>query len=155
MHFRRYRNTINRYLWTLLVCFLAVRGLVPAGFMPSALAQGGGPYQLCHGDSRAALLLSSLQAPARYDGHDSHGAGHHDNPSSATDAGHNHDPATAKHFADSTCAFAAATTGTVAGEQAEPDAPGARVHQFFAALRRSHAQPAYFTPPGRAPPVIS
>ena len=156
MHFRRHRNNLSRYLWALLVCFLAVRGLVPAGFMPSALKLGGGPYQLCHGDSRAALLLSNLHASPADDGHHySHSGGHHDNHSSAADAGHDHDPATAKHFADSTCAFAAATTGNVTGEPADPAAAGTRAHHVFAALRHSHAQPAYFTPPGRAPPVIS
>ena len=155
MHFRRYRNDINHCLWALLVCFLAVRGLVPAGFMPSALSDGG-PYQLCHGDSRAALLLNSLQASPVQEGHHrGHHAHHHSTPDNTPGSGHNHDAATAKHFADSTCAFAAAATSHVDGGSIELGTPAAPTRSSSAALRHFHSQPAYLTPPGRAPPLAT
>lgn len=152
MYLRQYRNYINRGLWALLVCFLAVRGLVPAGFMPSALSDGGGPYQLCHGDTRAALLLNSLQASPVHEGHHN---GHHGNHHPAPETGHDHDPATAKHFADSTCAFAAAAAGTVGGDAADLSTLSAHASYAIITRQHLHCQPAYFTPPGRAPPAIS
>ncbi|WP_295800897.1 hypothetical protein [uncultured Microbulbifer sp.] len=155
MHLRRYRNGLNHCLWALLVCFLAVRGLVPAGFMPAPLSTGG-PYQLCHGDSRAAQLLNSLQAsPVHEVQPGSHHDGHHQDHQGTHGAGHDHDPATAKHFADSTCAFAAAATGSVAGEPAFPETRGLRSSLGTAAPRHLRIRPTYFTPPGRAPPAFS
>ena len=135
----------------LLCCFLAVRGLVPAGYMPAPLSAGT-PYGLCHGDSRAALLLNSLQTSQVHDGHHS---GHYGNHHNAHSAGHDHDPATAKYFADSTCAFAAAATSNVGGELADLGALRSRSSRSTAAQWHFDSQPAYFIPPGRAPPAIS
>lgn len=139
----------------LLCCFLAVRGLVPAGYMPAPVLAGT-PYGLCHGDSRAALLLNSLQASQVHEGHhNDHHSGHHGGQHNAHNAGHDHDPATAKHFADSTCAFAAAATSNVGGEFADPSALRTLSCRGTAVQWQFDPQPHYFTPPGRAPPVIS
>ncbi|MCX2801962.1 hypothetical protein [Microbulbifer thermotolerans] len=121
----------------LLLClFLAVRGLVPAGFMPAPLAAGA-PYTLCHGDSRSTLLLHALAHWQR----DDHGAGHH------------HDALTAQTFADNHCSFSAgaALAGTPAVDI-----------QFFTVgglvpappvLQGAARSRAYARPPARAPPV--
>lgn len=74
----------------LLWVFLSVRGLVPTGFMPAALAAGT-PYGLCHGDSRSALLLNTLANLAREHHH----------------SGHDHDALTAHSFADNHCIYSA------------------------------------------------
>ncbi|WP_226648868.1 hypothetical protein [Microbulbifer variabilis] len=82
----------------LLLVFLSTRGLVPAGFMPTAFFAGS-PYGLCHGDSRSALLLNALanQAQDHHNHDDNHDA-------------HNHDALTAHSFADNHCNFSAAAS---------------------------------------------
>ncbi|WP_444902481.1 hypothetical protein ACJJIG_09705 [Microbulbifer sp. SSSA007] len=85
----------------LLLVFLSVRGLAPAGFMPAAFAAGT-PYGLCHGDSRSALLLNALATPPTLEHHHNHQAEH--------SSGHNHDALTAHSFADNHCNFSAAAT---------------------------------------------
>jgi len=120
----------------LLLClFLAVRGLVPAGFMPAPLGAGG-PYGLCHGNGDSAMLLQWLQREY----HQHHG-------------GHHHDDATAHSFADNHCNFSAA-----AGLAA---APSAELQLFFggvmapppAAIPSAAHRRAYALPHSRAPPV--
>lgn len=96
----------------LLALFLAVRGLVPAGYMPAAVASGS-LYGLCHGDARSAFLLQSLasaeSAGSHHHHHNDH-QGHHGDPLASADtphSGHNHSPATGQAFADNHCSFAA------------------------------------------------
>lgn len=134
------RRPFNLHHWQaalLLAVFLAVRGLVPAGFMPAPLA-GGAPYGYCHGDSRSALLLELL-APR----HNSH---HH--------AGHQHDAPTAQSFADNHCSFSTGATAAFAGT--------ADIFPAIAGISPSLANPIqntaqrrrYFLPPERAPPYL-
>ena len=135
------RLRLSRGQVALLLClFLAVRGLVPAGFMPAPLS-GGAPYGFCHGDGNSALLLQWLQRdyPQKQGGHHHH-------------SGHHHDALTAHSFADNHCNFsAAAGLATapsadlllpVAGTALPTPAPATT-----AALSR-----AYALPPSRAPP---
>ncbi|WP_308365034.1 MULTISPECIES: hypothetical protein [unclassified Microbulbifer] len=133
------RRPFNLHRWQavlLLAVFLAVRGLVPAGFMPAPLA-GGAPYGYCHGDSRSALLLELL-AP-RHNGH------HHP-------AGHQHDAPTAQSFADNHCSFSTVATAAVTGT-AEVFAGIAGISPSFANPTKNSAQRhRYFLPPERAPP---
>ncbi len=122
----------------LLLCvFLAARGLVPAGFMPAAIAAGT-PYDLCHGDSRSALLLNALSRQHSHQGHQGEA--------------HQHGALTAQAFADNHCSFSAGATiaaaptlelpSLTAGAQPAPDS-GLRLP-----LLRRH----YLLPPKRGPP---
>jgi len=70
----------NQLIWLwVLQCCLLLRVLVPAGYMPSSLAEGG-PIVLCpNGSAIASLLLASgdeapQQSPSEHSGHHS---GHH------------------------------------------------------------------------------
>lgn len=120
----------------LLLClFLAVRGLVPVGFMPAPLASGM-PYGFCHGDTRSALLLSALAQRTH---------AHHD-------GGHNHDALTAQTFTDNHCSFSAG---------AGPAATALANFQFFTAdavapapipVSATARVSAYILPLTRAPP---
>ncbi|QIB66769.1 DUF2946 family protein [Kineobactrum salinum] len=121
----------------LLSCFLTVRGLAPAGFMPASLAAGT-PYDYCHGDSRSALLLKALA---------SHQHAHHG-------AAHNHDDATAQAFADNHCGFSAGVGVAPAPaldlpRLARNAVPPVAVPAFLPSRQRDYLQP-----PSRAPPVI-
>lgn len=128
----------------LLCCFLAVRGLVPAGFMPAPLSLSGlAPYDLCSGDARSALLLDALAQ-----GEHSHHAGEsHDNL-------HNHDDATAQAFADNHCGFSASAGLAMA--------PVFDIPQLAGSIAQPPAVPSlglpwqrnYLQPPQRAPPVF-
>ncbi|WP_160152069.1 hypothetical protein [Microbulbifer sp. ALW1] len=131
----------------LLGLFLSVRGLVPAGFMPAPVA-GGSLYALCHGDSRSALLLNLLSPPVA----DAH-LHHHGGP--AAPAGHDHDTATAKNFAESHCTFSAAGSTAIANNTALPDFATRLWLARPPETRGERYTPDYFTPPGRAPPAIS
>lgn len=140
----------------LLGVFLAVRGLVPAGFMPSAVASGG-PYQLCHGDSRSALLLS-LATPATpndsaHGGHGhAHGHGHAQAPQASP---HQHDDATAQVFSDNHCNFSSAGVSIATGTDLPwSPLPGFTAPVPAAPVARSHHRD-YLLPPGRAPPIAS
>ncbi|WOX04188.1 hypothetical protein [Microbulbifer pacificus] len=138
----------------LLGVFLAVRGLVPAGFMPTAVASGG-PYQLCHGDSRSALLLS-LAVPARSSDRAHGGHGHEHGHAQAPQASqHQHDDATAQVFSDNHCNFssAGASIATRADLPWSP-LPGFAAPAPAAPVARSHDND-YLFPPGRAPPIAS
>ncbi|WP_193162962.1 hypothetical protein [Microbulbifer hainanensis] len=134
---------LSRGQAVLLLClFLAVRGLVPAGFMPAPLSAGA-PYGFCHGDGNSALLLQWLQRdyPQKQGEHHHHG-------------GHHHDALTAHSFADNHCNFSAvaglATAPSpdlllsVSGTALPVPAPATT-----AALSRD-----YVLPPGRAPPCF-
>lgn len=119
----------------MLLVFLSARGLVPAGFMPASIA-GGSPYNLCHGDSRSALLLQWLA-----------GQEHHQH-------GHQHDALTAQTFADNHCSFAASASIAAApalelllevADGAQPLPPAAN---------QPLRQRSYLLPPPRAPPFF-
>lgn len=135
---------------SLLAVFLAVRGLVPNGFMPSAVSAGS-LYQLCHGDARSALLLAGIAPPAH------HQHGHHgQSPLPALPpAGHHHDDATAKHFSDNHCAFSNAGIAAVGGLEIYTGAEKIALPARWYAYPNSTPEPAFLTPPGRAPPRYS
>ncbi|KUJ83828.1 MULTISPECIES: hypothetical protein [Microbulbifer] len=143
----------------LLALFLAVRGLVPAGYMPAAVASGS-LYGLCHGDARSAFLLQSLAAAAEPAGgqhhHHNHHQGHHGDPLASADtphSGHDHSPATGQAFADNHCSFAASAALAVAvpplyfSDTAQAGFNNAqRLNGFLPA-------PHFLRPQGRAPPT--
>lgn len=120
----------------LLLAFLCVRGLVPAGFMPAPLS-GGAPYGFCHGDGDSALLLQWLQREYHH---------HH--------SGHQHDTLTAHSFADNHCNFSAAADLAAA--------PSVDVRLFTAGATAPTPPPvaaaargrAYALPLTRAPPFF-
>lgn len=137
-HKSRFGARLSQWQAALLLCvFLAVRGLVPAGFMPAPLAAGT-PYGFCHGDGRSALLLNAL---AQWE-HAHHGHG----------GGHSHDALTAQTFADNHCSFSAGV-GLAA-------APSVHLPFFSAGATAPTPTPAapaarvnpYALPPSRAPP---
>ncbi|MFV8780871.1 hypothetical protein ACNKU7_00480 [Microbulbifer sp. SA54] len=152
----------------LLGVFLAARGLVPPGFMPAAVA-GGSLYELCHGDSRSALLLG-LTGGAGYTDSPSHHSSSHHNPShpvshnlqpanaTTTEAGtgsHQHDSATAKLFSDNHCSFSATAVAASHSGQWQPELVLAAAGRAPAARDFSPKITLYIRPPGRAPPEIS
>lgn len=122
----------------MLACFLGVRGLVPAGFMPAAVADGA-PYGYCHGDSRSALLLNAL---AQY---------HHDHHSHAGE--HDHDDATAQAFADNHCGFSAGSGVAPAPTLHIPRLATAPSRLPATIARSLPRQRSYLHPPSRAPPL--
>ncbi|WGL15587.1 hypothetical protein PVT68_12490 [Microbulbifer bruguierae] len=149
----------------LLGIFLAVRGLVPAGFMPASIAAGS-PYEFCHGDSRSALLLNLISAEKHADSGQlqhiftpdhGHGHGHHQTAApadpAATNHGHQHDSATAQAFSDNHCNFAASVAFVAGAEKLLwIPLPGSSVSVFR--LQTSVITPQYYLlPPGRAPPI--
>ncbi len=135
---------------SLLAVFLAVRGLVPNGFMPSAVSAGS-LYQLCHGDARSALLLAGIVPPEH--GHHSH---HRQSTllSSPTSA-HQHDDATAKHFSDNHCAFSSAGIAAVGDPDIYIGTAKISLPRRWYAGTNTASEPAFLTPPGRAPPLFS
>ena len=171
-HTKDVRRCLPPWLAVLLLgMFLAVRGLVPAGFMPAPIA-GGSPYELCHGDSRSALLLNLATADQPSDHHQPHHASahaHHQGHahgdsyqsgavSAATASptlGHQHDSATAQAFSDNHCNFSAPVAFAVGMEPvlwAPLRGPSLSIFtpQSIAIKPRS-----YLLPPGRAPPIVT
>ncbi|WP_237067769.1 hypothetical protein [Microbulbifer guangxiensis] len=146
--------TARLYAVLLLALFLAVRGLVPVGFMPAPISSGS-PYGLCHGDARSAFLLQSLAAATPTGEHHHHGHhGHHGADGSSPQTGHDHDPATAQVFADNHCSFAASAALAV---EAQPLNSGGIVQSGLgdAPAADTYAPSlAYLRPQGRAPPFI-
>lgn len=129
----------------LLGVFLAARGLVPAGFMPSAVSSGA-PYQLCHGDSRSALLLN-LSTPAhREHAHGGHASGHGD---------HQHDSATAQVFSDNHCNFSSASVSIAARVELHWSPLPGFIAPAPTAPETLSLRDEYLYPPGRAPPTAS
>ena len=55
MRRQRQPRRTGRLIWPILTIF-AVRAIVPIGYMPASLADGG-PFTLCHGSSAATLAL--------------------------------------------------------------------------------------------------
>ncbi|WP_226703538.1 hypothetical protein [Microbulbifer elongatus] len=171
-HTKDVRRCLPPWLAVLLLgMFLAVRGLVPAGFMPAPIA-GGSPYELCHGDSRSALLLNLANGDSPSDHHQPHYApahahhqGHaHENAhhSMAEPAGtesanpdHQHDSATAQAFSDNHCNFSAPVAFAVGVEPVlwaplrGPSLPIFTPHSIAIKPR------SYLLPPGRAPPIVA
>lgn len=135
------RFRLSRGQAALLLClFLAVRGLVPAGFMPAPL-NAGAPYGFCHGDGNSALLLQWLQReyPKKQSGHQ------HNN-------GHHHDALTAHSFADNHCNFS-----TAAGLATAPSADlllsvSGTALPIPTPVNTAALSRAYALPPSRAPP---
>lgn len=123
----------------LLMCFLAVRGFVPAGFMPAPLAAGV-PYDLCHGDSRSALLLSALSSSGHEQHHHSSGGGQH------------HD-AIAQAFADNHCGFSASAGLATAPVLVLPAVVAVGVQPAALLPSPPPSRRFYLHPPPRAPPV--
>lgn len=160
---RARRHTLPPSLAVVLLgVFLAVRGLVPPGFMPGS-ATGGSLYELCHGDSRSALLLN-LALPS--DGHrqqhtQSDSAGSHQHHSAhgqphtsiGADA-HQHDSATAQAFSDNHCSFSTAAASIIdSGAMPLGAIPGYSPLLPQLPWAAVQTQP-YLRPPGRAPPAI-
>lgn len=121
----------------LLLVFLSARGLVPAGFMPASIA-GGSPYDLCHGDSRSALLLQWLAGQEHH---------HHGN-------GHQHDALTAQSFADNHCSFAASASIAAAPALELQFAVADSAQPLPPAANQTLRQRSYLLPPPRAPPFF-
>lgn len=140
----------------LLGMFLAARGLVPAGFMPAAVA-GGSLYELCHGDSRSALLLSltASSGPTHHPIHDQTGhQAHHDGHSpEPAQSGHQHDSATAQVFSDNHCSFSATVVAAAHAGQWLPALEQTTAPVTSAAPKYLPRNPHYVRPPGRAPPM--
>lgn len=149
------RPCLPRWLAVVLLgVFLAVRGLVPAGFMPSAVASGG-PYQLCHGDSRSALLLSLATPVIRGDSaHHGHEHEHgHGQPQPPHAGAHQHDSATAEAFSDNHCSFSSAGASIAARTELPwSPLPGFAVPAPTVAVAQRPLNH-YLFPPGRAPPI--
>lgn len=131
---------LSQWQATLLLClFLAVRGLMPAGYMPAPMAAGS-LFGLCHGDSRSTVLLQSLARLHAQNGHHPHN-------------GHQHNALTAHTFADNHCNFSAGAnlatapaldlTALATGIQ---PAPGGKYTLFPRRLN-------HLLPPSRGPPV--
>lgn len=67
----------------LAVLFFGIRAVVPVGYMPAPIAEGG-PFALCQGTSAATLaMLAMVEAPhhgigepAEHGGHSGHATGH-------------------------------------------------------------------------------
>ncbi|AOS96169.1 hypothetical protein AUP74_00700 [Microbulbifer aggregans] len=150
------RPTTRLYAALLLALFLAVRGLVPAGFMPAPM-DSGSPYGLCHGDARSAFLLQSLAAasnPAGEHHHHGHQQHHGDHGAAVTTphSGHDHDPATAQAFADNHCSFAASAALAIAAPQLNPIGSEQSGLADNLALNSFLPSFIYLRPQGRAPP---
>ncbi|WP_226664404.1 hypothetical protein [Microbulbifer aggregans] len=140
----------------LLGMFLAARGLVPAGFMPAAVA-GGSLYELCHGDSRSALLLNltASSGPAPHPvhhqtDHETHHGGHSLEPAQS---GHQHDSATAQVFSDNHCSFSATVVAAAHAGQWLPALEHTAAPVAPAVFKYFPRNPHYVRPPGRAPPT--
>jgi len=117
------RRTVRQLTWLLLVPALALRALVPPGFMPGTSDGHHLTMQMCHG-------AGPLPTPAGHDGGGS--PQHHDSPCVFAAAG--------------TCAPPPAVAGLLGGTTAaifSPTEPALAV--FHRAAPRAHA--------ARAPPV--
>lgn len=147
---------MRRALFQLAIVGFLCRALVPAGFMPAPLSEGG-PIRFCHGGPAGALLASiadrrAFAAAERADGHDARNSIHehaHAGADAATDGGHD-----AGHEGWDRCPVGAAFSFAVlAGEVALPLPVPARA--LLPSEARVHAPRAI--PSGyhaRAPPLV-
>lgn len=89
------------------VVAIACKLLVPVGYMPSALADGG-PFTLCGGSGPAGSFVENVDSPPH--GHDSASSGsvhayHHAGAVSPSHAGHGHDDESLDHGHWERCAL--------------------------------------------------
>ena len=113
---RRARQFLIRFAFL----SFAFRALVPVGFMPAALADGG-PFKICHGGVAGALF--SALAERTHGAHSGHSAHHHHAQAAAGDALGSGDELPAGHAGWEHCPVGAAVAQaaiTSAGIHFEP-----------------------------------
>jgi hypothetical protein len=94
-------NNLRRKLTGLILLGLAVRAVMPAGYMPAPIGEGG-PFVLCPGSLSGATLILAAQAQA---------AGHHGDQ-------YDHGSGDGSHFWEF-CAFGAALGAAAIGNDAD------------------------------------
>jgi hypothetical protein len=138
----------SRWIISVLLVALAVRALVPAGFMPATDRPFS--FQICPDGFPAELLTRG--EPKH--GHDHGGHAHHDMGEGADSSGsgsHEHGAARAEH-----CVFAAvASAGPIPHGFLLSAAPEAQAEPVVASAPPPSSTPRYLLPPSRAPPTLS